>query len=37
MPIYEYNCETCSYKFDKRVMDPDTEMKFPLCQGGGKN
>jgi putative FmdB family regulatory protein len=31
MPIYEYNCEHCSYKFDKLVMSPNAEMKCPLC------
>jgi putative FmdB family regulatory protein len=36
MPIYEYNCEHCSYKFDKLVMSPNAEMKCPLCQGGVK-
>jgi putative FmdB family regulatory protein len=36
MPIYEYNCEHCSYKFDKLVMGHNTDVKCPLCQGGVK-
>ncbi|MEJ2168138.1 MAG: zinc ribbon domain-containing protein [Desulfobacterales bacterium] len=36
MPIYEYNCEHCSYKFDKLVMNHNTKVKCPLCQGGVK-
>ena len=36
MPIYEYNCEHCSYKFDKLVMSHNTDVKCPLCQGGVK-
>ena len=34
MPIYEYNCENCSYKFDKLVMTTNVDVKCPLCQGG---
>jgi putative FmdB family regulatory protein len=34
MPIYEYNCEHCSYKFDKLVLSHNTDVKCPLCQGG---
>ena len=36
MPIYEYNCEHCSYKFDKLVMSHTTDVKCPLCQKGVK-
>jgi len=36
MPIYEYNCEHCSYKFDKLVMSRNSEVKCPLCQGSVK-
>ncbi len=36
MPIFEYNCEHCSYKFDKLVMGHNTDVKCPLCQGGVK-
>ena len=25
MPIYEYNCEHCSYKFDKLVMSHNSD------------
>ena len=35
MPIYEYNCEHCSYKFDKLVMSHNTHVKCPLCCGRG--
>lgn len=33
MPIYEYNCEPCSYKFDLMVTTQNAEVKCPLCQG----
>ena len=33
MPIYEYNCEPCSYKFDLMVTTHKAEVKCPLCQG----
>jgi putative FmdB family regulatory protein len=33
MPIFEYNCEHCSYKFDKLVMSNNIAVKCPLCQG----
>jgi putative FmdB family regulatory protein len=33
MPIYEYNCEHCSYKFDRMVTTRKTQVKCPLCQG----
>jgi putative FmdB family regulatory protein len=36
MPIYEYNCEHCSHKFDKLVMSPTDQVKCPLCQGAVK-
>jgi len=31
MPIYEYNCEPCSYKFDLMVTTHKAEVKCPLC------
>lgn len=33
MPLYEYNCEPCAYKFDKLVMSVNDQVKCPLCQG----
>jgi putative FmdB family regulatory protein len=36
MPIYEYDCEDCSYKFSLLVMSRDSQVKCPLCQGNVK-
>ena len=36
MPLYEFNCETCSYTFDKMVLKFDTDVKCPICQGNVK-
>ena len=36
MPLYEYNCESCSYSFDKMVMRHDSLVKCPVCQGDVK-
>jgi len=33
MPLYEYNCEHCKYKFDRLVTTQKTQVKCPLCQG----
>ena len=33
MPIFEYNCESCKYTFDKLVMHQATHVDCPLCQG----
>ena len=33
MPIYEYNCDHCNYKFDWMVATHKAQMKCPLCQG----
>ncbi|MGD2270259.1 MAG: zinc ribbon domain-containing protein [Desulfobacterales bacterium] len=33
MPLYEYNCEKCNYKFDRLVMHMDTRVSCPICQG----
>jgi len=33
MPLYEYNCDHCSYKFDKLVASHNSNVKCPLCQG----
>ena len=36
MPIYEYDCEDCGYKFSHLLMSRDTKVKCPLCQGNVK-
>ena len=33
MPIYEYTCDHCSYKFDKLVAPGNARVTCPLCQG----
>ena len=33
MPIYEYNCAKCNYKFDRLVGTFDAKVTCPLCQG----
>ncbi|NNG06468.1 MAG: zinc ribbon domain-containing protein [Desulfobacteraceae bacterium] len=33
MPIYEYNCDNCNYSFDKLVLNKDSGVHCPLCQG----
>ncbi len=33
MPIFEYNCEHCSYTFDRLVINHNTQVNCPLCQG----
>jgi putative FmdB family regulatory protein len=33
MPIYEYNCEKCNYKFDRLVGTFDSKVNCPICQG----
>lgn len=33
MPIYEYTCDHCSYKFDKLVISGNARVVCPLCQG----
>jgi putative FmdB family regulatory protein len=32
MPIFEYNCKKCGYKFDRMVFRADNEVKCPICQ-----
>jgi putative FmdB family regulatory protein len=36
MPIFEYDCEDCHYKFTQLVNHRDTQVKCPLCQGNVK-
>jgi len=33
MPLYEYNCEHCNYKFDRLVACHNAQVNCPLCQG----
>jgi putative FmdB family regulatory protein len=33
MPLYEYNCESCNYRFDKLVLNRDSDVHCPICQG----
>ena len=33
MPIYEYNCEKCNYKFDRLVSGHSSKVNCPICQG----
>ena len=37
MNIYEYNCDHCSYKFDRMVTNDKAKVNCPLCQGKVKN
>jgi len=32
MPLFEYTCEKCAYKFDQLVLRSDSEVKCPICQ-----
>jgi putative FmdB family regulatory protein len=32
MPIFEYTCEKCAYKFDRLVLQAESEVKCPICQ-----
>jgi putative FmdB family regulatory protein len=32
MPIFEYTCEKCAYRFDRLVLGPGSDVKCPLCQ-----
>jgi putative FmdB family regulatory protein len=36
MPIYEYDCEDCGYKFSQLLMRRNAQIKCPLCQGNVK-
>ena len=33
MPIFDYTCEHCNYRFDKLVLNLSTKVNCPLCQG----
>jgi putative FmdB family regulatory protein len=32
MPIFEYTCEKCDYRFDRLMIRSDSEVKCPICQ-----
>jgi putative FmdB family regulatory protein len=32
MPIFEYTCEKCAYKFERVVLHAGSEVKCPMCQ-----
>ncbi|MBM3462015.1 MAG: zinc ribbon domain-containing protein [Armatimonadetes bacterium] len=32
MPIFEYVCMECEHKFEKLVMNPNTEIKCDQCE-----
>ena len=36
MPIFEYNCDNCEHTFDKLVMQQESKVNCPLCQGDVK-
>lgn len=33
MPLFEYTCNNCHYRFDKMVARWDSQVKCPVCQG----
>ena len=33
MPIYDYDCKNCHYKFNKLLLNRNEQVKCPLCQG----
>ena len=36
MPLFEYKCENCNYRFDKMVQRWDAQVHCPLCSGNVK-
>lgn len=36
MPLYEYECEKCKYRFEKMVMRYTTDVNCPICRGDVK-
>lgn len=32
MPLFEYTCNNCHYRFDKMVARWDAEVKCPVCR-----
>ena len=36
MPLFEYQCEQCSYRFDRIVLSTNTKVQCPLCQANVK-
>ena len=33
MPLFEYNCDHCNYRFDRLVASHSAQVKCPICQG----
>ena len=33
MPLFEYKCDSCNYRFDKMVQRWDAQVHCPLCSG----
>ena len=33
MPLFEYTCNNCHYRFDRMVARWDTKVACPVCQG----
>jgi len=36
MPLFEYKCANCNYRFDKMVQRWDAKVHCPLCSGSVK-
>jgi len=36
MPIFEYTCDRCNYTFDRLVINQNSPVNCPLCQGDVK-
>lgn len=36
MPLFEYKCANCNYRFDKMVQRWDAQVHCPLCKGSAK-
>lgn len=32
MPMFEYNCDNCHYRFDRMVQRWDDQVKCPVCE-----
>ena len=36
MPLFEYKCANCNYRFDKMVQRWEAQVHCPLCSGSVK-